>query len=177
METHAIVKPLYRYMLTALCLIVVVLVWLFLVYFINQDNIAQAEQRVREQQKQIAMIPKLHHEIDQLDTQIKQVRLGIANQQEGLSIKNGQDALSYVFDQIQHHNLTCGSCTIDNEIDKDWYTKHYISLDFKGELVQMLTFFDALKNAHNMVQSTNISLTQAGDAISAKTVLTVSIVK
>ncbi len=177
MKTYALVKPLYRYMLTAICLTIVILVWLYVLYFVNQDTIAQQEHHLQEYQKQVVTIPKLHSDIDQLDTQIKQVRLGIANQQEGLSIKSGQDALAYIFDQAQQHELACGACTIDKEVDKGWYTKHYISLELKGQLGQVLAFLDTLKNSHNMMQSKNISLTQAGDAISAQTMLTVSILK
>ncbi len=177
MKAARMVKPLFRYMVTTICLTIIVLIWLYLVYFVNNDKIAQAEQQLQESQKQVETISSMRTTIDQLDTQVKQVRLSIANQKEDLKFKNGQAALSYILEQAKKYELSCGACSLDKEIDKDWYTKHLMSLELKGQLGQILAFLDTLKQSHTMIQAKNITLTQAGDAVSAKTLLSVSVLK
>ncbi len=153
------IRPVYRYGLTLLLSSIISLVWLFGVYYSLDDIINRYQCDIKTFKEQITVLQQTKKDCKQLDKSLQQLHHTLTKKaEEQSSTHNVQSYVNFIIQQAYQANLSLNSCTIENEVDKRWYYTYRLVSNFKGNIQQIINFFNTLRASHMMLQSNRMHL-------------------
>ena len=154
------IRPLYRYLLTALVLSAVFYAWFFGIYKNIDNAIQQYQASLARSQTQQEACTNARKACKQLEPQVAQLQTAIGKHAQlgHTATERLQASMMTVFDCAQRAGLEFNACRIEKENDNGWYTTHLMSMEFVGSLSNALHFFEALQKANLILAYERVEL-------------------
>jgi Tfp pilus assembly protein PilO len=155
-------KPNYRYGLSLLVCGIFALVWMLAIHMPLQYSMSHATKEIKHLNSQCALCDQATGACASLATMVESMKVEVNKHIVDIS-QNTQDALLFVINQAHRNNLAILGCTIDGDVDQQWYVEHAITFDVEGDFKNLMKFFESIKGSSHLIAIKQYNLARANE--------------
>jgi Tfp pilus assembly protein PilO len=150
------------------CLIIF-LGWYFFIFNSLMSNHAYYADQLPKLEETISHLIRKKNENAQASQKVHELKTNHIQSIEHVPLFDAR--VSSIFDLINSAQLRLVSFAPDKKIDKKWYTKKMVNYIIKGSYVNLISFFEQLKQAGLCIQCKQLTINKIEDGLLQMTAL------